>query len=50
MGAHNHVSGFLNLGVMDISGWVIPCCRGLSDTVQDVHSIEGSRRGKITPG
>lgn len=50
IGAYNHVSGFLNPGITNISGWIIPCCGGLSDTVSDVYSIGGRGRGKLTPG
>lgn len=50
MGAHNCVSGFLIFGITNMSGWIIPCCGGLSDTVSEVYSTGGRGRSKIAPG
>ena len=33
MGAHNCVPGFLNFGITNVSGCIIPCCGG--------HSVRG---------
>ena len=41
IGAYNHVSEFLNLGITNTSGWIIPCCGGLSDTVSDFTVLGG---------
>lgn len=42
MGAHNCVSGFLNFGITNMSGWIIPCCGGLSEVLQ--HWGEGEEQ------
>lgn len=50
MGAHNCVPGFLNFGITSMSGWIIPCCGGLSDTVSEVYNTGGRGRSKTAPG